>query len=102
MLNVMSVAQFEVNSATAIYALTSLLDEQRLSGRFPCVSTQITVSGFNASAPLTGLPSPQHFRFFALRRASHPGALRRRLHLARRSATLADLPSTRLSSVSRT
>ena len=75
-LNVMSVKQFEVDSATAIYALTGLLDEQRLSGRFPCVFTQIIVSVFDASALLTGLPSPQRIRFFALRRASRPGEAR--------------------------
>ena len=98
----MSIVQLKVNSAAAIYALTGLLGEQRFSGRFPGASSQITVSGFKASDPLTGLPSPQHFRFFSLRRASHPGAVRRRRHFARRSATLADLPSTRLSSVSRT
>ena len=102
MLNMMTVAQREVNTATAIYSLTGLLEEQRLFGGFPCFSAQIIVSRFKASAPLTGLPGPQHFRFFSLRRASHPGALRRRLHFARRSATLDDLPSTSLSRASRT
>ena len=101
-LNVVSVKQFKVDSATAIHALPGLLDEQPSSGRFPGFFAKIIVSGFNASAPLTGLPSQQRFRFFSLRRASHPGTLRMRLHFARRSATLADLPSTRLSSASRT
>ena len=101
-LKVVSVKQFKVDSAAAIYTLTGLLDEQPISGRFPGFFAKIIVSGFNASAPLTGLPSQQRFRFFSLRRASHPGALRRRVHFARRSATRADLPSMRLSSVSRT
>ena len=74
------------------------------TGRDMCLAMthEEVMADLAASDPLTGLPSPQHFRFFSLRRASHPGAVRRRRHFARRSATLADLPSTRLSSVSRT
>ena len=61
------------------------------------VSSQITVAGFNASVPLIRLPGTKRFRLFALRRPSHLGVLRKRLHFALRSATRDDPPSMSLS-----